>query len=383
MKYVRTYESFKKRENNSSLNQYQDDEVVNEEVIGMLGNLLKTATGAFKNFINGLMAPFKKLKDEIKKNPDLDEVTKDFTLAMDEILKTTTNNIVKAKDEAELTQMWDTFTKQIDDKMSEFDKEVKSEKPGDLQDAFIRARVFFGMLKTELVNKKIANDQKFASAKDLNAKKASRKEYITSAISGFKKKLNDPKLISEATKKYKEENKIESTGGGKIILGWGEIEMELKRIKTSAQGGRGIYNYQVVKSNSKKLKVEDKDEVLVIINGLAKKGERIKLEEIYRDGKEDPLREYETGSIEEIIVVDDKGVESKPNEIEMGKSDGIDEDDKEFTNTLGELKKKDPESIKKLKKISNLYKDKDNPKNKQTIQNIQKELQAKEGQAGK
>jgi hypothetical protein len=53
MKYVKTYESFKSR----------NKESVNEEFIG---DIFKAAKGALKNFLGGLMAPFKSLKDDFK-----------------------------------------------------------------------------------------------------------------------------------------------------------------------------------------------------------------------------------------------------------------------------------------------------------------------------
>jgi len=202
MKWIKTFES------------HRNSEKVNEEFIG---DILKSATGALKNFVGGLMAPFKSLKDDFKKGLKFEQVKTKFIVAIDVILKSNTDNINKAKDEGEINQMVDAFRKQIDEKMAEFDKEIKTVKEskifeGAVQDSLIGGRVLFGMFKDEMNRLKEDYDKKFAAAKDLNAKKQARIAEIKAIVDGFKKKINDEKSIKDATEKYKTENKIESSG---------------------------------------------------------------------------------------------------------------------------------------------------------------------------
>jgi hypothetical protein len=213
MKYVKTYESFKVN---------KKEEELNEE---FLGDIFKAAKGALKNFLGGLMAPFKSLKDDFKKGLKFEEVKTKFVGAINSILKVSTDNINKAKDEGEINQMIDAFRKQIDEKMAEFDKEIKTVKEskifeGAVQDSLIGGRVLFGMFKDEMTRLKGDFDKKFAAAKDLNSKKQARIAEIKAIVDGFKKKINDEKLIKDATEKYKTENKIEggATGDESTLL---------------------------------------------------------------------------------------------------------------------------------------------------------------------
>jgi len=204
MKYVKTYESFRFQ---------KDSESVNEE---LLGDIFNAAKGALKNFLGGIMAPFKNLKNDFKKGMKFEEVKTKFITAIDTIQKNTTNNINRAKDEGELNQMVDAFRKEIDEKMADFDKEIKTVREskiyeGVVQDALIGGRVLFGMFKDEMTRLKVDFDKKFALSKDLNAKKQTRISEIKAIVDGFKKKINDEKLIKAATDKYKTDNKIETT----------------------------------------------------------------------------------------------------------------------------------------------------------------------------
>lgn len=207
MQYLHKYDSFK----NS-----QKSEEVNEE---LLGSLFKAATGAFKNFITGISAPFKNLANDFKKGMKLEEAKKKMTTAIETMLKSATDNINKAKDENEINQMKDAFMKALDEKMAEFDKEIKTIKESNLinegavQDTMIGGRVLFGMLKDELAKIKTTFDQKFAAAKDLAGKKNAAIAGLKTAVDNFKKKIADENLLKQATDKYKTDNKIQSTGG--------------------------------------------------------------------------------------------------------------------------------------------------------------------------
>lgn len=207
MKYVRKYESFKVKKN---------EEKLNEE---LLGDVFKAAKGALKNFLGGILAPFKSLKDDFKKGLKFEEIKTKMNVALDTMLKNATDNINKAKDEVEIVQMIDAFMKEIDEKMLEFDKEIKSIREskiyeGKVQDALIGGRVLFGILKDEYNRVKEDFDKKYAAARDLSAKKQMAVARIKAIVDGFKKKVGDEKLIKAATDKYKTDNKIESVTSG-------------------------------------------------------------------------------------------------------------------------------------------------------------------------
>jgi len=207
MKYVRKYESFKVKKN---------EEKLNEE---LLGDVFKAAKGALKNFLGGILVPFKSLKDDFKKGLKFEEIKTKMNVALDTMLKNATVNINKAKDEVEIVQMIDAFMKEIDEKMIEFDKEIKSIREskiyeGKVQDALIGGRVLFGILKDEYNRVKEDFDKKYAAARDLSAKKQMAVARIKAVVDGFKKKVGDEKLIRVATDKYKTDNKIESVTSG-------------------------------------------------------------------------------------------------------------------------------------------------------------------------
>lgn len=208
MQYLHKYDSFKKSQNS---------EEVNEE---LLGSLFKAATGAFKNFITGISAPFKNLTADFKRGMKLEEAKKKMSTAIETMLKSATDNINKAKDENEINQMKDAFMKSLDEKMAEFDKEIKTIKESNLinegavQDTMIGGRVLFGILKDELAKIKTTFDQKFAAAKDLAGKKTAAIAGLKTAVENFKKKIADENILKQATDKYKTDNKIQSTNPG-------------------------------------------------------------------------------------------------------------------------------------------------------------------------
>lgn len=325
MNYIKTYESFKNEKNNP----------VNEGIM----DVLKAAGGALKNFLTNMLAPFKSLKDDFKKGMKLEEVKTKISKALDDVLKTYTDNIGKAKDEKEITDMTSGFVTEIAEKMSEFDKEIKTIKEAKIfeglgQDALIGARVMFSMLQDEYNKKKQEFDTKFAQAKDLATKKSVAIANLKALIDEAKKKISDEKLLKQATEKYKTDNKIETTDGGKgsIVLDWGDVEVELTSVNEKNPG-----YYQVQKSGSKKLLVND----LVKIAGEVKKGDKAKMTDILRGEKSlDSMKEYETGSLER-IVVDGKEVENYKFEA------GVSVDDEGIIKTeLGKLKG-NPDQMKK------------------------------------
>lgn len=201
----------------SNYQKFRDDQV-NEEFIL---SALKAATGAFKNFLTGLAAPFKSIKDDFKKGLKREELKKKVTAMLDTLLKTTTDSINKAEDEAALTSIVTGFTKEFDDKCVEIDKEIKSIKEsngnlileGAIKDGMIAGRVLLGMVKQKAAQLKMEYDKKVAAAKDLAGKKAARIAEIKAIVDDFKKKVTDDKYLDDLIKKYKTDNKI---GGSEV-----------------------------------------------------------------------------------------------------------------------------------------------------------------------
>ena len=163
MKRIKNYEDFK-------------NDSVNEE---FLGSLLAAAKGAFKNFLTGISAPFKSLKDDFKKGLKREELKKKISTMLDTLLKTTTDSINKAEDESALSQISLQFTKEFDEKCVEIDKEIQAVKEskgnlileGAIKDSMIAGRVMLGVIKQKAAAIKMDFDKKLAAAKDLAGKK--------------------------------------------------------------------------------------------------------------------------------------------------------------------------------------------------------------------
>jgi hypothetical protein len=211
MKRIKNYEDFK-------------NDRVNEE---FLGSLLAAAKGAFKNFLTGISAPFKSLKDDFKKGLKREELKKKISTMLDTLLKTTTDSINKAEDESALSQISLQFTKEFDEKCVEIDKEIQAVKEskgnlileGAIKDGMIAGRVMLGMIKQKAAAIKMDFDKKLAAAKDLAGKKVVEVQRIKAIVDDFKKKVTDDKYIDEQIAKYEEENKITDDAGGDYKVG--------------------------------------------------------------------------------------------------------------------------------------------------------------------
>lgn len=204
---IRKYESF-------------IEEPVNEELIG---EIIKAAKGALKGFLTNITTPFKNLKDDFKKGLKTEQAKTRFIQGLDTILKNATDGIQKAKDEAEINSMTDAFFKQIAEQEADFDKEIKSIKEGAEQtpgtggqakNAMIAGKVMMGMVRDQFQKMKVEFDKRYASAKDLAAKKQVAIQRLRDTIETTKKKLNDPKTLETAIRTYKNENKIEGGSAG-------------------------------------------------------------------------------------------------------------------------------------------------------------------------
>lgn len=135
---------------------------------------------------------------------------------------------------------------------------------------------------------------------------------------------------------------------GILVLSWGDVEIE---IEIPREGGTTRFN--VIKSNSKKLIIPEGKSIFCDITGTAKKGDKVKLENLTISGggefKIDGKNFYETGNIDKIIA---EGEEV--DQIGLGvKVEGQDD----LVNTLKDVKTKNPEAIGDLNDIANLYKD--------------------------
>jgi hypothetical protein len=349
------------------INNYQKfrDEQVNEEFIS---SLISAAKGAFKNFLSGIAAPFKSIKDDFKKGLKREELKTKVTTMLDTLLKTTTDNINKAEDEGILNQIIDQFTKEFDEKCIEIDKEIQAVKEsnstlileGAIKDGMIAGRVMLGMVKQKAAELKMEFDKKVAAAKDLAGKKAARVAEIKAIVDDFKKKITDDKYLDEQIAKYKTDNKIEGGEGGNIVLDWGDVEIEIIKPNVLKQHPGYV---QVVKSGSKKLVVAEGQEVLAKITGEIKKGDKVKLTEILRNGQPDPMKEYETGPLERIV--NEKGEEVDTYKFEEAKAEG----QEDLVKKLGELKTKKPDDISKVSKYVDFISDE---ANKAKIEEIDK-----------
>ena len=184
----------------------------NEEFIG---SLLAAAKGVFKNFLTALTAPFKNLKDDFKKGMKREELKIKIKDMLDNILKASLDNINKAEDETAIIQIKDAFSKELDERIIELDKEVKIIKESLIleglgKETIIGGRVLLNVVKSKIAEIKDEYDKKFASAKDLASKKQSAIDWIKKVIDDSKKRILDDKYINGLIDKYKSDNDIKS-----------------------------------------------------------------------------------------------------------------------------------------------------------------------------
>lgn len=220
MKYIKTYESFKNQRYNKVDEGFFD--------------LLKNATGAFKNFLTSMATPWKNLKEDIKKGMKFTEVKDRIIKAVDEILKTSTENIKKATDEAGIIQMTSGFDTQMEELSKTYEDEIKKIKEskvtvlneGKLQNVLIGAKVMIDILKSKTAEIKKEYDEKFAKATDLEAKKNVAITKIKTIVEDFKKKISDEALIKQKTEDYKEQNNIVSKLSDDILKSYNVTKVD-------------------------------------------------------------------------------------------------------------------------------------------------------------
>lgn len=349
MEYLKDYSTFRN----------QSSEVANEGIM----DVLKAATGAVKNFFSGIAAPFKNFKADFQKGLSLEEAKSKVSKSLDGLLANAIKSVNGAKEESELVQMKETFVKNIDAQMAEFDKSISTVKEstsineGKIQDGMIGGRVLFGLLKDEYTRLATEFEKKFAAAKDLAKKKAEMITFLKNTVAGAKKKIQDAKLVEDAVTKYKEEKKIaaEPAGAkGEIILDWGDVEATVK----PSEEKPGFF--QITASNSKKLNFKEGQKLFAKLPETIKKGDKVMMSELERDGNPDPLKQYQTGPIEKITVdgnevpeyKNEKGAGGKP-EDELKQTLGNVKDPKQMAQIAGIVKNivSKPDKVAEVEKI--------------------------------
>lgn len=287
MKKIMDYNQFK----NSNLNE------------GWVGDALKSASGAFKNFLTNIGAPFKNLVNDFKKGMKIEDVKNKISQTMDISLKSATDSINKAKDEQEINNIKDSFTKEIDTKIAEFGAEISKIKESKIyegvgQDALIGANVIFGMFKDAYQKRKIEFDKAFAAAKDTG------------------------------------------TSDG-VTFDWGDVEIEFGKLKVN---GKESEFYKISKSNSKKILVGD----LFKASGKATKGQISIFTDITRDDKV-IQPEYKTGNLEKILVAG-----KEVNEYTFGGGSSESDEAKQLQDSLGKIKSDKDKMGKVLNFVKNI-----------------------------
>lgn len=260
MKYLNKYENFIEPDN------------LNED----LSALFSSAKGAFKSFLSSFTAPFKNLKDDFKKGLKKEEIKQKINSTLDTMLKTATESINKAEDEFAITNIKDAFSKELDEKITEFDADIKTIKESKIyesiiKDSMISGRVLLGMIRNKSLELKDAYDKKYSTTKDLNAKKATTIEYIKNIVDQSKKLLLDDKKIEELTKKYMMDNKIISDSAykagdtviylrqGKTKEQWATLPDEKKKDITSPEASAIVNTKKIEKLEGDRVTFLDKD----------------------------------------------------------------------------------------------------------------------------
>lgn len=334
MKTIMNYNQFTKSKN-TNLNE------------GWIGDALKSASGAFKNFLTNIGAPFKNLVGDFKKGMKIEDVKNKISQTMDISLKSATDAINKAKDEQEINNIKASFTKEIDTKIFEFGSEISKIKESKIyegvgQDALIGANVIFGMFKDAYQKRKIEFDKAFAAAKDLNSKKTAAINSLKTIVNDFKNKIKDDNAINELIKKYKTDNKILDTGTSDgITFDWGDVEIEFGKLKINEKESEF---YKISKSNSKKILVGD----LFKASGKATKGQSSTFTDITRDDKV-IQQEYKTGNLEKILVAG-----KEVNEYTFGGESTENDESKQLQDSLGKIKSDKDKMSKVLNFVKNI-----------------------------
>jgi hypothetical protein len=204
--------------------------------------------------------------------------------------------------------------------------------------------------------------------KDLKSKKAIAMKFFDNFQIDLKKRIAvdvTPEEMEELYKTLKQKTGVKEEG--KIVLDWGDVEMEI----VAVEGEQGLY--KVLKSGSKVLVVEEGKEITAKISGTAKKGQRVKLTELTKGGSPLSIKgkpEYETGPLERIVVNDKEVPEHSFSEGDAG------EEVKKAQETLGKIKN-DPDKLSKVAKFAEFIQD---DKNKDKVEELIKQMSGEGGE---
>jgi hypothetical protein len=213
---------------------------------------------------------------------------------------------------------------------------------------------------------------KAGGANALKARKDAATKFFDNMQKDIVNQLNKEFSEEEVKKIYDDtmDKSGQKSGGKTIILDWGDVDIELTDMTEdeTKKVYKGESGFKIIKSGSKKIMDND----YVKISGKAKKGDRVKMTEIIRNGaptKIDGNDFYETGALVE-IKEDGKVVD------EVTFLDTTNDDAKKAAESLGKIKQ-DPEKMKKVATFSDFLQDE---KNKDKIAEIEK-IMAGEGGA--
>jgi hypothetical protein len=366
---------------------FKESELIKEEFI------IKAIKGALSKLANFFAAPFKDLAKDFKDMFKEDEpnslvnvIMTNFNQAIDASQKEI-NNI---QDETAVIGIMDNFCTNLIDLANNIGKDIetalgkgKSKAVVELSKAIIlgNKQIDFvgivglidpmkGLTKKDVKYKfsKQFYITELNKGKDLKSKKAIAMKFLDNFQVDLKKRIAvdvTPEEMEELYKTLKEQTGVKEEG--KIILDWGDVEIELKAV----EGEKGLY--KVLKSGSKVLVVEEGKDITTKISGTAKKGQRVKLTELSKGGT--PLNikgkpEYETGALERIVVNDKEVEEHVFSEGDAG--EGV----KKAQEALGKIKN-DSDKLGKVAKFAEFIQD---DKNKDKVEEIIKQMSGEGGE---
>jgi hypothetical protein len=366
---------------------FKESELIKEEFI------IKAIKGALSKLANFFAAPFKDLAKDFKDMFKEDEpnslvnvIMTNFNQAIDASQKEI-NNI---QDETAIIGIMDNFCTNLIDLANNIGKDIetalgkgKSKAVVELSKAIIlgNKQIDFvgivglldpmkGLTKKDVKYKfsKQFYITELNKGKDLKSKKAIAMKFLDNFQVDLKKRIAvdvTPEEMEELYKTLKEQTGVKEEG--KIILDWGDVEIELKAV----EGEKGLY--KVLKSGSKVLVVEEGKDITAKISGTAKKGQRVKLTELSKGGT--PLNikgkpEYETGALGRIVVNDKEVEEHVFSEGDTG--EGV----KKAQEALGKIKN-DSDKLGKVAKFAEFIQDE---KNKDKVEEIIKQMSGEGGE---
>ena len=366
---------------------FKESELIKEEFI------IKAIKGALSKLANFFAAPFKDLAKDFKDMFKEDEpnslvnvIMTNFNQAIDASQKEI-NNI---QDETAIIGIMDNFCTNLIDLANNIGKDIetalgkgKSKAVVELSKAIIlgNKQIDFvgivglldpmkGLTKKDVKYKfsKQFYITELNKGKDLKSKKAIAMKFLDNFQVDLKKRIAvdvTPEEMEELYKTLKEQTGVKEEG--KIILDWGDVEIELKAV----EGEKGLY--KVLKSGSKVLVVEEGKDLTAKISGTAKKGQRVKLTELSKGGT--PLNikgkpEYETGALGRIVVNDKEVEEHVFSEGDTG--EGV----KKAQEALGKIKN-DSDKLGKVAKFAEFIQDE---KNKDKVEEIIKQMSGEGGE---